>query len=431
MDNDKTFETYSSALDIVCLAIESRFRVSLKDLLEQLQGSPIATEERDLRRALDVIRLFEDTASRRGIVNQPHKVHAAILKRLLAISQSRGDVIQVKRLEAEHRHLCRLEQGDGQPGLDRSLADVFQKSAETAWKTLQDLSIDNGVMNALHMNEHFSLPVANKAMHVGHREVASILFRRTADESRFSDGLLCRSFFHIAVDRNDIDLLHYLVQHHAEYLDAVDVFHRTSLSIAASAGNLPAFEYLANAGANLQRRDLGGRSILNHACASGNAQMVKYLLERGLEVNDDIFGLSSPFKEAAARGHFEICSLILAHGVSDDEMIHASMEAARSGHSHVVELIHGKLNEGLAAAVFLSDARRSMRSTPDSYSPFVNFDPPDLMSLDPVAPPSMSACISASSSSASSSSIYAMSEPVYDGSSQRSDSPGSQSYPGS
>jgi hypothetical protein len=139
----------------------------LKDLLEQLQSSPVTTEERDLRRALDVIHLFEETAGCRGILNGPHEVHADILRRLVAISQSRDDVIQVKRLAAEHRYLCRLEQGNGRPESDQSLASVFQKSAETAWTTLQDLSIDSGVMNALHMNEHFSLPMAHKALQAG------------------------------------------------------------------------------------------------------------------------------------------------------------------------------------------------------------------------------------------------------------------------
>ena len=97
-----------------------------------------------------------------------------------------------------------------------------------------------------------------------------------------------------------------------------DVFVRTVLHIAASAGRLELMESLLDQGVNIDARDFDGSTPLMHALYSSQPAAAEALIARGANVN--IAGNSgwSPLHEAVFRKMTAICVQLLACGAHVD-----------------------------------------------------------------------------------------------------------------
>jgi hypothetical protein len=342
LDKEDICSRLDRYIEFVTWAIETAFRDTLTELVGLAERSASAPDHKELilRRALKAIERFENVAKKRGLVEGSKKIHSTILRHLIVIAEGQDDVVEMAHCQEELCVLSSLDQSSSGVDLNEMLAHCLQNAAHLACDLLRDLDMPTEARDTLAFTRGTSLPTAQRAMHARFEEVAKILLERTNTEPPPIPDILGRSVAHVAVETGSMKLLPFLLKRNPELLEGVDKIKRTPLLIAASRGDLAAFDILVAAGANIGARDLASRTALNHACASGNFAMVKRLLEKGADINDDTFGVAPPLCEAAWGGHYDVCLLLLEHGDCANQLARAADLASANNHFRVAHLLH-------------------------------------------------------------------------------------------
>jgi uncharacterized protein len=367
LDKGDICQQLGQSVELATWAVETAFRDTLTRLVESVQECGSSRKELVLRRALKAIERFEGIAKHPGLVNESNKIHSTILQQLIAIAQAEDDIAEIAILRAELHKLDSLQEGCSDAGKNKSLAEALKSSARLACEMLQELNMPAAVRTTLKLTRRTTLPTAHRAMHAGFQEAARVLSEQNDSEPVLPE-ILGRSILHIAVETGSLKILPFLLEQTPGFLNSRDTLMRTPLLIAASKGDLPAFNKLIAAGADIRARDMASRSVLNHACAAGSFTMVETLLREGAEVNDDTLGASSPLCEAASRGHYDICLLLLEHGDCADHLDMAAELAEKNGHHPVATLL--QQNALLHSAGGLTLMREGMSS---GSTPLYNF----------------------------------------------------------
>ena len=114
--------------------------------------------------------------------------------------------------------------------------------------------------------------------------------------------------------------------------------------LAAFNGHTPVLQFLLEEGAEVEAKDVNGRTALMYASSGPFEEAVAFLLEHGAEV--DVQGTLEGFTAlmtAASEGLVEVVRLLLAHGADpslvDKDGDTAASFARQNGHSEVVELL--------------------------------------------------------------------------------------------
>ena len=96
----------------------------------------------------------------------------------------------------------------------------------------------------------------------------------------------------------------------ANYIDIKDQYGKTSLHIAAQAGDTNAVQALSQAGADINTRDEFGTTPLIEASRCGHDQIVRMLIQAGADVNACNQLGDTPITAASYHGHDKVVQLI-------------------------------------------------------------------------------------------------------------------------
>jgi len=81
-------------------------------------------------------------------------------------------------------------------------------------------------------------------------------------------------------------------------------------------GNLNLVKYLVEHGDNLNKEDNNGRTPLFYACEKGHENVVKYLVEQGTDVNKEDNNGNTPLFCVCEKGHENIAKYLVEHGAN-------------------------------------------------------------------------------------------------------------------
>nr|CUU99971.1 hypothetical transcript [Hymenolepis microstoma] len=112
----------------------------------------------------------------------------------------------------------------------------------------------------------------------------------------------------LALWRNDIQMVRYLVANVAVVYARRGIYQIPSLSVAAFFGHLDIIQFLLTVGeADRLRKGMKMHYALYMACDGGYIEAVKYLID------------ITPLELAIARDHEDIASLLLSHAIRDGD----------------------------------------------------------------------------------------------------------------
>ena len=94
-----------------------------------------------------------------------------------------------------------------------------------------------------------------------------------------------------------------------------------SISKAVDSGNLEAVKQHIAAGANLNKKDVGGFSLLHWAADYGHKEIAELLIANGANVRAKSGGVSTPLHWASSGDHKEIVELLIANGADVNAII--------------------------------------------------------------------------------------------------------------
>jgi hypothetical protein len=332
------------SLNVVTAVIKSNFRQTLTALYGELQVTPPVFKEGILRRASKIIERFKRLPVRRESVERLDSVAAKIQSKLVCelieAADAQDDAAEVAHLQEELSALISPDDND----LQEALTASFLKLANLASDVLQGLAITESDLAALGFTDQLVLPTAHRAMHAGFEKIAAkLLSNRVEPDCRLPD-ILGRPTIHIAVETRCLQILRCLLEQNPKACDWRDSLQRTPLLVAASKGELAAFEILLETGADITARDLSNRTSLNYACSQGNVPVAKKLLAKGADVNNRTLNNLAALPEAATYGHYGVCMILLMSQQCVNQMGTAAKCAAANGHNGLAELIRGHIN---------------------------------------------------------------------------------------
>ena len=192
-----------------------------------------------------------------------------------------------------------------------------------------------------------------------------------AEHSR-QDDTIGRGPLHIAVERSRWDLVRHFV-HDRAGLEDRDGMNMTPLLLSALVGNLPVFQLLLQAGANLKATDRYYRDAMFIACESGNLDIASFLLkQKKTGVNDD-YGLQdcSLLYAAASRGHSALVPLLLNFGADASRRVGGKLphETAREQGHELISLLLEQAATRDASGPPSHASHRSHEQTPQAQGP--------------------------------------------------------------
>jgi ankyrin repeat protein len=154
-----------------------------------------------------------------------------------------------------------------------------------------------------------------------------------------------------ANDLNIVNTLQHLVKLGAD-LEIKDLEGRTALHVSAWQGMVSVVEALIELGANIDAVDNEGRTPVMMAAWNGHAEVVSILVEAGCDVNHVSSSQgATPLLIAAQQGHIDACSVLLSAG-SDASHVdfygrNAQDVANNCGHRDIVILLDSRvINSG-------------------------------------------------------------------------------------
>ena len=332
------------SLHVVTAVIKSNFRQTLTALFGELQGTPLMFKQDILRRAHKIIERFERLPVRRESIERSDsvaaKIQSTLVRELIDVAGAQDDAAEVAHLREELSALISPDDNDMQDALTRSFVEL----ARLASGVLQSLAISESDLAALGFTDQLVLPTAHRAMHAGFEKIAVKLLSKCVEPDCRLPDVLGRPTIHIAVETRCLQILRYLLEQNPKACHWRDSLQRTPLLIAASKGELAAFEILLEAGADIAARDLSNRTSLNYACSQGNVSIVEKLLAKGADVNDHTLNNLAALPQAATCGHYGVCTILLMSQQCVNQMGTAAKCAEANGHNRVVELIRGFIN---------------------------------------------------------------------------------------
>jgi ankyrin repeat protein len=334
-----------TALEFIVFCIRDRYSTEIKRILAFTERLESGRAESVLRRALDAIDQFL------AIVQTPVpskitdykailKSKAKILDRLVSFYKGTGDFPEAERLLAKLSTLSSKFNMSNDPRICLRLAESLTRTSRRMHNVLIDLGIPEKYKNSLHFPDSGPFPPIHRALLGDNESVARHLCESTKEIHEQVD-ILGRQPVHIIAESSNLGFLDLIHSKNRNDLQASDIGRRTPLCIAAYIGDLPFFENLFHAGANVESRDEEGRSILYVACGAGHLSIVQFLLDRKISPNDGSFADCSPLHAAASAGHLEICRALLEAGAWTDWYMHKPpIQAAKENdHFDVVSLI--------------------------------------------------------------------------------------------
>ncbi|XP_059471305.1 ankyrin repeat domain-containing protein 17 isoform X2 [Neocloeon triangulifer] len=172
----------------------------------------------------------------------------------------------------------------------------------------------------------------------GFLEVAEFLIKAGADiEAGASTPLMEAS------QEGHLDLVRYLLSVGAN-VNATTSTGDTALTYACENGHTDVAELLLQNGADLEHESEGGRTPLMKACRAGHLCTVQFLVSKNADVNRQTTNNDhTPLSLACAGGHQSVVEFLLAnqadpfHKLKDNSTM--LIEAAKGGHTHVVQLL--------------------------------------------------------------------------------------------
>ena len=138
-----------------------------------------------------------------------------------------------------------------------------------------------------------------------------------------------------------------LLIHHGADVDYKDVRGRTALHKAAEGGHVAAVEILFHHGADVDGRDGEGDTALHKAAESGHLAAVEILIHHGADVKYQYERCETALHKAAKGGHVAAVEILIHHGADvdgrDGEGDSALHKAAKGGHVAAMKILihHG------------------------------------------------------------------------------------------
>ncbi|XP_037094837.1 ankyrin repeat and KH domain-containing protein 1-like [Pollicipes pollicipes] len=173
----------------------------------------------------------------------------------------------------------------------------------------------------------------------GFVEVADFLIQAGADVELGASTPLME-----AAQEGHLELVKYLMERGANVNAVTQTGGDTALTYACENGHTAVAEVLLERGAALEHAAEGGRTALMKASRAGHLCTVTFLLSRLADVNrttanNDHTALSL----ACHGGHLHVVKVLLQHGANPHHILKDNstmlMEAAKNGHTQVVELL--------------------------------------------------------------------------------------------
>ena len=138
----------------------------------------------------------------------------------------------------------------------------------------------------------------------------------------------------------------------------------TAMMAAVQGRHVEAVRALIEGGANLDARNLNGKSALDYAVTAGNSETIIMLLEAGAAFDTQNIKGFSPLMDAAYGGHSEAVRLLLEKGANPDLGVYASDPASGEGRGGETALMlavdKDKPEERLQIVKLLIDAGAQM-----------------------------------------------------------------------
>jgi hypothetical protein len=168
---------------------------------------------------------------------------------------------------------------------------------------------------------------------------------------------------HKAAQAGDLETVQKLLTAAADTdVNQADMYGRTFLHAASSAGQHAAVQLLLAAGADPNKAGFDSRSPLCAAAHWGHSKVVQLLLAAGADVNVADANSYAPLHAAAARSHHGVVQLLLRKGANPQlqDALHqtAVYKATDNGHARVVQLLLDAWGKHQIGAVDLVAATR-------------------------------------------------------------------------
>ena len=114
-----------------------------------------------------------------------------------------------------------------------------------------------------------------------------------------------------------------------------------ALTQATIDGNIQAAKQAIAAGADVNAKDVVGRTPLSHAAEAGHKEIAELLIANGADVNAKDKPGWTPLFYAAFSGRTEVAELLIAEGVDVNakDNLGTLRYAASGGHKEIVELL--------------------------------------------------------------------------------------------
>jgi ankyrin repeat protein len=117
-----------------------------------------------------------------------------------------------------------------------------------------------------------------------------------------------------AAARGNISTVKSLIEKGAEIDEREEIFLRTALHRAVTAGNKEVVELLLSYGANPNARDSRGYTALHYAAINDNKKMVELLITKGADIKVKDASGNTPLYIALRSGHKNIADMLLGKG---------------------------------------------------------------------------------------------------------------------
>lgn len=151
---------------------------------------------------------------------------------------------------------------------------------------------------------------------------------------------------HDAVRVGDLNRIKQILAADPNLLNTPDIIGHTPLSLSATYARWDIFQYLLEAGADVQIRTKSNTTVAHSVCQHNRPDMLERLLISGgsacLKVRD-VYGEYTPMLRAVQRGCKDVIAYLLENGSNPDESTREGWNAlhlaAKCGHRHLYGLL--------------------------------------------------------------------------------------------